>query len=114
MSSSRGYSVFEVLIAFAIMSLVLSALIPGQARLLARASSGDQELLALDYAQSRLAQLGVSEPLEPGLLEYRDGSLLARIRVRESDVENVVGIEIVVFDENDNELATLRSERTRE
>ena len=47
-----GYSLFEVLVAFAIMSLVLSALLPGQTRLLQRVGTADEQALATDYANS--------------------------------------------------------------
>lgn len=62
MTLRSGYSVFEVLVAFAIMALVLSALLPGQARLLARATSGDDTVLAYDLALSRLATRAVIGP----------------------------------------------------
>jgi prepilin-type N-terminal cleavage/methylation domain-containing protein len=69
-----GYSLIEVLVAFAIMSMVLTALIPGQARLLGRASDADQSALAFEYALSVGATLGVSTPLQLGsdTWRYRD------------------------------------------
>ena len=75
MNSRRaGYSLFEVLIAFAIMTMVLTALIPGQARLLSRVAKQDDRFLAQDYAYSRMAEIGITSPLEEGTLtdKYRD------------------------------------------
>ncbi len=66
MKLRAGYSVFEVLVAFGIMALVLSALLPGQAQLLARASGGDEAILAHDFALSRIAHLSAVRPIEPG------------------------------------------------
>ena len=66
MKDQAGFSVFEVLVAFTIMALVLSALLPGLARLLARATSGEDAVLAHDLALSRLATLAVEEPLVAG------------------------------------------------
>lgn len=67
MSHQRaGYSFFEVLIAFAILTMVLSALVPGQARLLSRVNQQDQKFLAQDYAFSLLAQIGVTGPISSG------------------------------------------------
>lgn len=63
---NKGYSLFEVLIAFAIMAMVLTALVPGQAKMLARASDADARSLAFDLALSRVAHLGVSKPLVLG------------------------------------------------
>jgi len=73
MNHRAGYSLFEVLIAFVIMSLVLAALIPGQARLLGRAAVQEQQLLAHDFALSRLALLDVGV-LAPGTQQdlYRE------------------------------------------
>lgn len=64
--NQAGYSVFEVLIAFVIMAMVLTALIPGQARLLLRASEANGAVLAQDLAASRMAHWGMSTPLEVG------------------------------------------------
>lgn len=74
MRRSAGYSLFEVMIAFAILSLVLSILVPGQTKLLSRATQVDQQLLALDFAYSRLDKLRVIAPLSLGqtTYEYRD------------------------------------------
>jgi len=71
MSSARaGFSLFEVLVAFAILSLVLTALIPGQARLLSRAADAEQKALAFDYALSKAAELNVIEPLTVGTTRH--------------------------------------------
>lgn len=74
MKGNAGYSLLEVLIAFAIMSLVLSAVIPGQAKVLSRASDKDDAVLAYDYALSKIAAVGYDVPLEVGAVqsEYRD------------------------------------------
>lgn len=69
MSSRSGFSLFEVLIAFAILSLVLVALIPGQAQHLARAAQADQQTLAFDFALSKSAELGITAPL---VIEQRE------------------------------------------
>lgn len=79
MTSSRaGFSIFEVLVAFAVMSLVLVALIPGQARLLARATEGSLNALAYDFALSKAAELGVTSPLEIGsnVGQYQDWTIV--------------------------------------
>lgn len=69
-----GYSLFEVLIAFAILTMVLSALIPGQAKLLSRVNQQDEKFLAQDYAYSRMAQVGVTGAVTSGAStdSYRD------------------------------------------
>lgn len=66
MTHRAGYSLFEVLIAFAVMSLVLAVLIPGQARQLAQVKQSESRLLAQEYALSRLAEMGVSQPVSIG------------------------------------------------
>lgn len=74
MKGRAGYSLFEVLIAFVVLSLVLAALIPGQSALLTRATLQDQRALAHDYALSRIAPLGITGDLLPGTTQdrYRD------------------------------------------
>jgi len=72
--SQAGYSLLEVIVAFAVMATVLSVLIPGQTRLLARNSTSVETLSAYDYARSRLNYIGKITPLEPGVTDdiYRD------------------------------------------
>ncbi|RLJ60747.1 prepilin-type N-terminal cleavage/methylation domain-containing protein [Litoreibacter meonggei] len=79
MNNSRaGFSLIEVLVAFTILSLVLVALIPGQARLLGRAADAEQQALAFDYALSKASELTVLEPLEVGTVEttYRNWTVV--------------------------------------
>ena len=54
MPSRAGFSLLEVLIAFAVMAAVLGALVPGQAAMAARTGEAAGRLLAADYALSRL------------------------------------------------------------
>lgn len=55
-----GYSLLEVLVAFALMTMILTALIPGQARLSDHQTKAVQQYLAIDYALSRMATLGLN------------------------------------------------------
>ena len=72
-SPRAGFSLLEVLIAFAVMAAVLGALVPGQAAMAARTGEAAERLLAADTALSRLDALGVAEPV-PAATEtvYRD------------------------------------------
>ncbi|MCW3783538.1 type IV pilus modification PilV family protein [Defluviimonas salinarum] len=81
---SAGYSLLEVLVAFAIMSMVLAALLPAQSRLLQRSRSADEGLLAQELALSRLAEVGVAIPDPAGVREvpYRRW-ILREVTVRE-------------------------------
>lgn len=54
MNARAGYSILEVLIAFAIMSMTLAVLLPGQTQLLGRAGSAAERALAHDLALSRI------------------------------------------------------------
>lgn len=86
MSLRAGYSLFEVLLAFAIMTLVLATLLPGQASLLRRVSEGPAQILAHDYALSLLAELGVSQPIRYGKSNsiYRNWQVISEI-TKQSD-----------------------------
>ena len=59
MNRRSGYSIIEVLIAFAVMSMPLAVLLPGQTRLLGRAGTAAERALAHDYALSRRDMVGV-------------------------------------------------------
>ena len=57
MSRRAGYSLLEVLVAFAILTMVLTVLLPGKTALLMRLPEKEEHFLAYDYALSRLARL---------------------------------------------------------
>lgn len=59
MTPRSGYSVIEVLIAFAVMSMTLAVLLPGQLQLLARAGTAADRALAHDLTLSRLESMRV-------------------------------------------------------
>lgn len=71
-----GYSLLEVLVAFAILTAVLSVILPGSGRLLMRTGSAELQFLAQDYAMSRLERLVVegwadNRPLASFSEDYR-------------------------------------------
>lgn len=117
MKGHAGYSLFEVMIAFVIMTLVLGALIPGQAQLLRRAAVQEDQLLAQDYALSRAAALGVEFPLVIGITRdsYKDWQISTDV-----SQASIIGIEtiaafavtITVDDQQGQRLATIETLRT--
>lgn len=54
MNRRSGYSILEVLIAFAVMSITLAVLLPGQMQLMGRAGTAAERALAHDLALSRI------------------------------------------------------------
>jgi type II secretory pathway pseudopilin PulG len=113
MKGRAGYSLLEVLLAFVIMTVVLAALIPGQAQLLNRASLQEDRLLAFDYALSRAARLGIETPLEIGASEeiYRDWLITTNISEGDTAELNVdtLHIEITVNQAGSGHLATFQT-----
>lgn len=80
-SAKAGYSLMEVLIAFAILSMVLMAIIPRQATLWRNAAAAEETTLALDYVLSHLANISVFGPLKPGTTQttYRGWKILTAV-----------------------------------
>ena len=116
MTSRPGTSLLEVLIAFAIMALVLAALLPGQARLLGRAQDGAERLAAHDYALSILDAAGLDEPLVPGEHASAQGDWRIVLRVSEEAIREVPlhRIAVLIEDASGRPLAsaeTLRAVR---
>ena len=64
--NTEGYSLLEVLVAFAIMVTVLVVLLPSISNLPYKSDQLRSKVMAADYAHSRLATLGVSRKLEYG------------------------------------------------
>lgn len=74
-SATRGYTLIEVIVAFAVLALALTLLLgtlSGAARLVRQANDGGRAAL---YAQSLLDQAGVGSALQPGRQqgEFEDG-----------------------------------------
>jgi general secretion pathway protein I len=68
----RGFSLLEVLVAFTILAMLLGALFQVFSGGLRAARSGDQYTRATIIAQSRLAALGVEQPLREGVASGTD------------------------------------------
>jgi prepilin-type N-terminal cleavage/methylation domain-containing protein len=78
-----GFTLIEVLVAFLIASLVLTAAVQTTAAGLRQMRAAGEVRVATMHAQSALARLGADIPVQPGTLEARtpDGFVL-RIVVR--------------------------------
>lgn len=113
MSRRTGYSLLEVLIAFVILTLVLTALLPGQARLLDRTSMQEQKLLAHDYALSTAAQLSISTPATIGTVQNNYQNWLVTTTISPAEHTNsatdVLTLEVRVHDSRNRLLATVHS-----
>ena len=82
MNSSRGFSLLEVLVAFTILAMLLGALFQVFSGGLRAAHSGDRYTRATVIAQSRLAALGVDQPLLEGVSSgTADGAYHWRVTV---------------------------------
>ncbi len=68
----RGFSLLEVLVAFTILAMLLGALFQVFSGGLRAARSGDQYTRATVIAQSRLAAVGVEQPLREGVSSGTD------------------------------------------
>ena len=68
-SRAAGFTLVEVLIAFVILALALGALLPGFATGLRSLGAADGYTTAALLAESRLAAVGVEEPLAAGTTE---------------------------------------------
>ena len=95
MNHRSGYSLFEVLLAFTILAMVLAVLLPGQSNLLRRANDAPARLLALDYAASRLAAIGVETAPQPGNTEYRYRDWLVQTEIK-NDATNITNLPLLV------------------
>lgn len=94
MTRKTGYSLIEVIVAFAVMSAVLAVLIPGQAQLLGRVGTASERVLAQDYAFSILEEASVLD-VSPGdpPRQFRDWDIqVSRTELGEDRIEVAVDI----------------------
>lgn len=107
-SRLRGYSLIEVLIAFAIMTLVLAVLLPGQTRLLSRATLEQDRLLAADWAMSEMDAFGLEAPVAEGrqTRQWNDWTLTLSISADQT-TEGLYIFEAQVADRRGTSLADL-------
>lgn len=110
MARNKGYSLFEVLIAFAIMALVLTVLLPGQTKLLNRVKSSEETILAMDYASSlaSIASLTSPEQWQNAEFDYREWRIKQQVS-KTSD--KLVRMTIRIYSGAGTELAFLESLR---
>lgn len=64
--SRAGFSILETLVAFVVLALALSALLPAQSRMTERSAESRTKWVAAELARSRLAAAGITTPLQPG------------------------------------------------
>ena len=112
---NAGYSLVEVLVAFAIMASVLTILIPGQTALIRQSNDVGSKLTAQEIALSHLARIGTEVPLDIGAYETQIGSFRLKHHVNqmqfsETDLDQ---LEIIVTVESSagRELTRLREIR---
>jgi general secretion pathway protein I len=72
-SAQSGFTLIEVVVALAVAALGLSFLMAAASTGLGNAGLADQYIEATRRAQSHLAELGVTEPLHPGVRAGDDG-----------------------------------------
>ena len=63
----RGYSLLEVITAFALLTISLSALIPAISDLLSQSARAEQKWAAMEFARSKLDEVGVVTPIRAGV-----------------------------------------------
>ena len=63
----RGYTLLEVITAFAVLTIALSALIPMISGLLSRSGGAQAKWAATEFAASKLAEIGVVAPIRQGV-----------------------------------------------
>lgn len=110
MNRKAGYSLFEVLVAFAIMAMVLTVLLPRQTLLLQRSVGLQDRAMARELALSDLARLGTELPLQPGLqdLAYGEWTLRRNISAREQiGDKDAFDVKLEVLDAGDRILTEL-------
>lgn len=113
---SRGFTLIEVLVAFALVALILGAALRLVSGGLNDSDAAERHTLAVLVAESRIAELGATAPLEPGVSEgTADDDYRWRREIRRLDGEDddplplyAVTVDVVWDDGPGVRLATLR------
>ena len=113
---SRGFTLIEVLVAFALVALILGAALRLVSGGLNDSDAAERHTLAVLVAESRIAELGATAPLEPGVSEgIADDGYRWRREIRRLDGEDddplplySVTVDVVWDDGPGVRLATLR------
>lgn len=113
-----GFSLIEVLVAFAVMSLLLVVLIPQQSYLYGRAASSADEVLANDFALSIIEPIGVVSAARPvqEQWDYRNWTVTLSITASELGTNDKIDtwvVQVVVLDGAGLELANITTHRPR-
>lgn len=83
MKRQRGYSLLEVIVAFALLALALTLLLGSLSGASRQVREADQRSRAMLHAQSLLALVGVDTPLQEGRQQgqWEDGRYVWTLRV---------------------------------
>lgn len=117
MAARRGFTLIEVLVAFALVALVLGAALRLVAGGLNDSDAATRRTVAVLVAESRIAEVGVIAPLVPGIVEGAaagDYRWRREIRRLESGIDDdplplyAVTVDIAWDDGPGVRLATLR------
>ena len=73
-SADRGFTLLEVLVAFAILAVSLAFLMHVIANVVGRTGEADARAGALQIAQSLVDRVGIDRPLEDGIADGESGS----------------------------------------
>lgn len=68
-ATNRGFTLIEVLVAFALVVLILGAALRLVSGGLNDSDAAERHTLAVLVAESRIAEIGATAPLEPGITE---------------------------------------------
>ena len=84
MKRQRGYTLLEVIVAFALLALALTLLLGTLSGGVRQVRAADQATRASLHAQSLLAGLGMDEPLRPGQREgtFEQGRYRWRLEIQ--------------------------------
>ena len=100
----------EVLVAFVIMSIVLSALLAGQARTFGATTQTRADLLAYDLALSTIDLIGLERPFETGTttVQNEDWTVVATVSESRVTSDGVLfyRVQVEVLGPNGRRLAT--------
>lgn len=108
--TEAGFSLLEVLVAFAIVAALMSGILTLYSDTGLTAQRATEKTATLEAARSAIARMGTEYPLEPGTLSLTDGPIAIWVEIAPADLPTLRNVTATArWNRTETRLSTLKA-----